>query len=144
MVSKKQVVIGAGASVALIVAVSITWVATNSHSIEDPGVHPTSIVYKAGGGPVGKVVYTNPDFTSTELVDASLPWSKEITMTEKSHLITMTVTPSTKDGIVSCEILQGGKTFSSSVSAQPGIPVTCMASLGDDHDHDGSGHEGDS
>lgn len=77
-----------------------------------------------GTASTGVVTYTQPDGSTTELIEISIPWSKTVKM-PKGTVIVLTGSNPTQTGDMTCKLILDGKDWKMQSAKAPKDKVSC-------------------
>ncbi|WP_231965610.1 MULTISPECIES: MmpS family transport accessory protein [unclassified Mycobacterium] len=101
-------------------------------NIDDESKREVTVTYSVtGSGESVAITYSGRDFNTAQETDASLPWSKDVTIDGLGKTVTLTATNGSDGGTITCEISANGKTLAQQTSSGPFASASCIGNAGD-------------
>ncbi|NOP99291.1 MmpS family transport accessory protein [Mycolicibacterium sp.] len=110
----------------------VAFVGSVAKNIDDESKREVTVTYSVtGSGNSVAITYSGRDFNTAQETDASLPWSKDVTIDGLGKTVTLTATNGSDGGTITCEISANGKTLAQQTSSGPFASASCIGSAGD-------------
>lgn len=102
-------------------------------SVDKQSKSTTNITYRVtGDGATASITYTGADTNMSQDTEASLPWSKEVTLTGFVKIASLTATndfQASASSSITCEVLVDGKVKFTNTAKGPAASASCSGSI---------------
>ncbi|OXR40743.1 putative transport accessory protein MmpS2 [Nocardia cerradoensis] len=102
-----------------------------AHEVDKESKREVTVTYQVEGTSASSsITYSGRDFNIAQETDATLPWSKQVTIDGLGKTVSLSATTDEQGGDITCRVLVGDKVISEQKSSGPFASAHCTGDAG--------------